>query len=59
MLRKWYHQGDVFSGQMDLTYDNILQLKHLGFPSLSKLSLAFSISIGIPYPLYVVSNPIL
>ena len=59
MLRKWYHQEDVFSGQVDLTYNNILQLKYLGFSSLLKLSLAFPMSISIPYSPYVISDPIL
>jgi len=59
MLRKWYHQEDVFSGQVDLTYNNILQLKYLGFSSLLKLSLAFPMSIGIPHSPYVISDPIL
>ena len=35
-----------------------LQLKHLGFLSLSKFSLAFYISIDIPHPLYIIPIPV-
>ena len=39
-------------------YPYMLQLKHLGFLSLSKLSLDFPMSISTPLSLYVVPVPI-
>ena len=36
----------------------ILQLKYLGFPSLSQLFLDFLISIGTSFPLQIISDPV-